>query len=100
MANRGIVQLAPSAAAKVTNQKRTSSVTDVELDGENRLSRLTDGELEVLRLVVQGANNREIADSLVITEGTVKSHISNILSRLEARDRTQAAVIAVKHGLK
>jgi DNA-binding NarL/FixJ family response regulator len=50
--------------------------------------------------VVQGASNREISDKLVITEGTVKSHISNILNRLDARDRTQAAVIAVRHGLE
>lgn len=100
MANRGIVQLAPSAAAKVINTQKTSLLTDNELGAENPLSRLTDREVEVLGLVVQGASNREIADRLVITEGTVKSHISNILARLEARDRTQAAVIAVKHGLK
>ncbi|MBK7181320.1 MAG: helix-turn-helix transcriptional regulator [Chloroflexi bacterium] len=46
----------------------------------------------MLRLVVQGASNGEIADDLVITEGTVQSHVSNILSRLEARDRNYAGV--------
>lgn len=105
MAKRGIVQLAPSAAEKITSKNGTSRISAVDaggdgiIDGENRLNRLTDRELQVLRLVVRGANNREIADDLSITEGTVKSHISNILNRLEARDRTQAAVIAVKHGL-
>lgn len=100
MADRGIVQLDPLAAEKIMNMKGASLGAGDDLDGENRLSRLTDRELDVLRLVVQGANNREIADDLSISEGTVKSHISNILNRLEARDRTQAAVFAVKHGLK
>jgi DNA-binding NarL/FixJ family response regulator len=100
MAQRGIVQLAPSAASKVANLRAGEAGDNPELSADNPLNRLTDRELEVLRLVVQGASNREIAAALVITEGTVKSHVSNILGRLEARDRTQAAVIAVKHGLK
>jgi DNA-binding NarL/FixJ family response regulator len=53
----------------------------------------------VLRLIAQGATNREIAEALVISEGTVKNHISNILSRLGLRDRTQAAIYAREHGL-
>jgi len=60
---------------------------------------LTVRELEVLRLIATGATNREIADRLVISEGTVKNHISNILSRLQLRDRTQAAVYAREAGL-
>ena len=99
MAHRGIVQLTRSAAAKVAKKGSTPSGISAP-EGDNPLTRLTDRELEVLQLIVQGANNREIANKLVITAGTVKSHISNILNRLEARDRTQAAVIAVKHGLK
>ncbi|MEM7294524.1 MAG: response regulator transcription factor [Pseudomonadota bacterium] len=95
MAHRGIVQLTHSAALKVAKQPATPA-----MHGDNPLQRLTDRELEVLKLVVQGDNNREIAEKLVITAGTVKSHISNILNRLEARDRTQAAVIAVRHGLQ
>lgn len=101
MAQRGMVQLAPSAATKVANMmKRGTPLTGTEMDAENPLTNLTEREVEVLRLVVQGASNREISDKLVITEGTVKSHISNILNRLDARDRTQAAVIAVRHGLE
>lgn len=100
MAQRGLVQLAPSAASKVANLRGDGAPNGTELDADNPLARLTDREVEVLRLVVQGASNREIAQALVITEGTVKSHISNILGRLGARDRTQAAVIAVKHGLR
>jgi DNA-binding NarL/FixJ family response regulator len=100
MAHRGMMQLAPSAMSKLANSKENPSLSAaMKNDGENLLHRLTDREVEVLRLVVNGASNKEIADELVITEGTVKSHVSNILDRLEARDRTQAAVIAVKHGL-
>jgi DNA-binding NarL/FixJ family response regulator len=55
-------------------------------------------EMEVLRLVAQGASNREIARQLVISEGTVKAHISNILGRLGLRDRTQAALLARERG--
>jgi len=60
---------------------------------------LTSREIEVLRLIATGATNREIADTLVISEGTGKNHISNILSRLQLRDRTQAAVYVREAGL-
>ncbi len=60
---------------------------------------LTEREIEVLRLIAKGATNREIAEQLVIREGTVKNHISNILSRLGLRDRTQAALYAREAGL-
>lgn len=60
---------------------------------------LTAREIDVLRLIASGATNREIAEALVISEGTVKNHISNILSRLGLRDRTQAAIYAREHGL-
>lgn len=60
---------------------------------------VTEREVEVLRLIAQGATNREIAEHLVISEGTVKNHISNILGRLGLRDRTQAAIFARENGL-
>jgi DNA-binding NarL/FixJ family response regulator len=58
----------------------------------------TGREVEVLRLIAKGSTNREIAEQLVISEGTVKNHISNILSRLGLRDRTQAAIYARENG--
>ena len=63
------------------------------------LEPLSEREREVLLLLAQGASNREIAERLVITEGTVKNHVSNLLAKLQAENRTQAADIARKRGL-
>lgn len=65
---------------------------------ETKTPELSSREIDVVRLIAQGASNREIAQSLVISEGTVKAHISNILSRLGLRDRTQAALLARERG--
>lgn len=61
--------------------------------------RLTDREGEVLRLLAQGLSNADIAGRLYLSEGTVRNYISAILSKLDVADRTQAAVMAVQHGL-
>jgi DNA-binding NarL/FixJ family response regulator len=63
------------------------------------LQSLTERELDVLRLIAKGRSNREIADTLYLTEGTVKGYVSTILSKLNVQDRTQAALLAVKHGM-
>jgi NarL family two-component system response regulator LiaR len=60
---------------------------------------LTERELEVLCLIAGGFNNRGIAARLVVSEKTVKTHVSNILSKLHLEDRTQAAIYALRHGL-
>ena len=60
---------------------------------------LTDRELEVLRLLAQGMSNRELAQALTISEKTVKTHVSNILAKLDVADRTQAALFAHRRGL-
>ncbi|WNZ27773.1 response regulator transcription factor [Leptolyngbya sp. NK1-12] len=62
-------------------------------------SELTDREMEVLQLMVQGKSNRTISEELCIVEGTVKFHVRNILEKLGASDRTQAVTIALKRGL-
>lgn len=62
-------------------------------------SPLTSRELEVLRLLGTGATDHEIADRLALTDGTVKNYISSILAKTGLRDRTQAALFAVRHGL-
>ncbi len=60
---------------------------------------LSDREREVLVMLAQGIPNKEIADKLAIAEGTVKNHVSNVLAKLQATNRTQAADIARRHGL-
>lgn len=60
---------------------------------------LTNREQEILLLIAQGNSNQEIADQLFITLKTVKTHVSNILAKLDVEDRTQAAIYAFKHHL-
>ncbi len=60
---------------------------------------LTDREREVLGLIADGRSNREIARALVLSEKTVKTHVSNILMKLDVADRTQAALWAVRNGV-
>jgi DNA-binding NarL/FixJ family response regulator len=66
----------------------------------DRLQRLTERERDVLIEVTKGLSNKEIGETLHISEKTVKTHMSNLLAKLELSDRTQAAVFALKHQLK
>ncbi|SEM18320.1 DNA-binding response regulator, NarL/FixJ family, contains REC and HTH domains [Mesobacillus persicus] len=66
---------------------------------KKRFEELTKRELEVLREIAKGRSNKEIASALFITEKTVKTHVSNLLAKLEVADRTQAALYAVKNKL-
>jgi DNA-binding NarL/FixJ family response regulator len=96
LAYTGVVQLDPAAAARVAAVlDRPAGPPPVDPAGHP----LTGREVEVLRLVATGSTNREIAARLYLSEGTVKNHVSRILSRLGLRDRTQAAVYARDHGL-
>lgn len=60
---------------------------------------LSDRELDVLKLLAQGLTNAEIAERLFLTRGTVRNYVSAILSKLDVEDRTQAAILAIRHGL-
>jgi NarL family two-component system response regulator LiaR len=88
--HRGEALLAPSVAAKLMQ----------EVAGDRApASGLTERELEVLRLIARGLPNKLIAQELVVSEKTVKTHVSNILAKLHLTDRTQAALYAVREGL-
>jgi NarL family two-component system response regulator LiaR len=87
---RGEALLASSVAAKLMQ----------EVAGERQpAAGLTERELEVLRLIARGLPNKLIAQELVVSEKTVKTHVSNILAKLHLADRTQAALYAVREGL-
>ncbi len=93
-AAQGEAVLHPRVAARVVQELHGSRQASV-----NVFTELSDRELEVLRLIADGANNSSIAEKLVISEKTVKSHVSNILSKLHLADRTQAAVLAWREGV-
>jgi NarL family two-component system response regulator LiaR len=65
----------------------------------NPFTELSDREMEVIRLIAAGSSNAKIAEKLVISEKTVKGHVSNILGKLHLADRTQAAVYAWREGI-
>jgi NarL family two-component system response regulator LiaR len=94
-AYRGEARLHPDITRKLMEQIAYSADHPRQAHGED----LTGRELEVVRLVAQGLSNHEIANKLVISEKTVKTHISNILSKLHLEDRTQLAIYAIKGGL-
>ena len=86
----GYTHLAPGMIDKIMSGQIDKS--EITLPPE--LAELTPRELEILKLIAGGSNNREIAGQLYISEGTVKNHVTNILTRLNVRDRTQAAILA------
>ncbi|MFD7263326.1 response regulator [Streptomyces sp. NPDC059874] len=89
----GHVLLQPEVATALLAQEEQNPATT------GRPGSLTDREREVLGLIADGRSNREIARALVLSEKTVKTHVSNILMKLDLSDRTQAALWAVRHGL-
>lgn len=93
-AARGEVILHPRVASRVLQELRGAKKEDV-----NPFTELTGREMEVLKLIANGLSNHEIANELVISEHTVKGHVSNIFSKLHLADRTQAAVYAWQKGV-
>ena len=91
----GKTYIDPSVAGKVigeissTKKKATSALTD----------KLTQREIEVLQLLAKGLTNEDISQKLFLSEGTIRNHISSIVDKLGVSDRTQAAIIALQHGL-
>lgn len=92
LASRGESLLHPKVAARLMQEVSAKGERDAVED-------LTKRELQVLRLLAQGLSNKLIAQELVVSEKTVKTHVSNILAKLHLSHRTQAAVYAVRRGL-
>lgn len=86
-------QLHPKATSQLLNHLASKN------EQKQLLEDLTRREFEVLQEIASGKSNKEIASSLFITEKTVKTHVSNILAKLELADRTQAALFAVRNGI-
>jgi DNA-binding NarL/FixJ family response regulator len=91
---RGEVTLHPLVAARVLRNLRGE-----DTEAETLYADLTERELDVLKLIASGLTNSQIAEQLVISENTVKGHVSNILSKLHFSDRTQVAVYAWQKGI-
>lgn len=103
---QGQVLLHPEVAHKIlaslpstSGKSSTMAPISPAFVGGNDVAQLTEREREILALLVQGASNREISETLYIAGGTVKNHLSNILGKLGVRDRTQAALRARELGL-
>ena len=89
---RGYTHLGPGLGKKIMAQ-----IPDPVLHSSGQWEKLTPREQEIVKLIATGANNREIAQALYISEKTVKNHITNILNRLNLRDRIQVAIFAHSH---
>ncbi len=96
--HQGKVQLHPEAARRLMSAVAAREGSPAGPPAAP-LEELTGRELEVLRLIAEGLNNREIAERLVISDKTVKTHVSSILGKLHLEDRTRAAIYALRHGL-
>jgi len=93
-ASKGEATLHPRVAARLIKQ-----FSQGEPDRSHLFTELTEREVEILTLIARGFTNQKIAEELVISIGTVKGHVSNILSKLHLVDRTQAAVYAWQEGI-
>jgi DNA-binding NarL/FixJ family response regulator len=95
-AARGDSFLQPSVTKRVLAE--FTRLSDQPPSSSALVEALSDREHEILRLIAKGSTNREIAEALFITEGPMKNHVTNILSKLDVRDRTQAALKARELG--
>lgn len=92
----GDALLAPSVTRRLIEEFAARPTPETQPEG---MDDLTDREIEVLRSLAAGLSNAEIADALYVSEATVKTHVSHILTKLDLRDRVQAVVVAYESGL-
>lgn len=98
-AARGEAPIAGAMAAKILQEFRPQTTSLGQGEAEERQPHLSARELEVLERAAEGATNKEIAETLFISENTVKHHLKNILAKLQMQNRAQAVAWAVKEGL-
>ena len=91
----GKTYMDPAVAGKLLEQVASKQ----EQPSTLLTAKLTGREVEVLRLIAQGLANADIAEKLHLSEGTIRNHVSAIFSKLDVSDRTQAAILAIRHGL-
>jgi DNA-binding NarL/FixJ family response regulator len=94
----GEALLAPSITRRLLDRV-ASRLPPAKENAIPALAELTDRELEVLKLIARGMSNAEIAEKLVVSETTVKTHVSRVLSKLDVRDRVQVVILAYESGL-
>jgi len=95
----GGMVLPKELTADIVREMRKNQTVDHTSEVPEIIKELTEREVEVLNKLGLGLNNKEIASQLFISEGTVKNHVSNLISKLNLRDRTQAAIFAVRYNI-
>ena len=86
----------PAVAGKLLEQTASRQTQPASRITE----RLTEREVDVLRLIARGLNNSEIAERLHLSDGTVRNHVSAVFAKLDVADRTQAAILSIRHGIE
>lgn len=95
----GGMVLPKELTADIVREMRKNQTAEQSTEIPEVIKELTEREIEVLNKLGLGLNNKEIASQLFISEGTVKNHVSNLISKLNLRDRTQAAIFAVRYNI-
>jgi DNA-binding NarL/FixJ family response regulator len=96
---KGGALIQSEVAVKVIDKFSQLAKDTVDKHIDPKVELLTDREIEICRLIAEGKNNKEIADKLFLSQGTVKNHITRILIKLDLRDRTQLAIFSIKNEL-
>jgi DNA-binding NarL/FixJ family response regulator len=96
---KGGALIQSEVAVKVIDKFSQLAKDTVDKHIDPKVELLTDREIEICRLIAEGKNNKEMADELFLSQGTVKNHITKILIKLDLRDRTQLAIFSIKNEL-
>lgn len=98
LAYRGVFQMTPSVAGRLVNLRDAKEESPQNDEYAERIGELTPREIDVLKLIATGATNKEIAQKLYLSEGTIKNIVSKIFTCLGTHDRVRTAIIAIRNG--